>query len=104
MKHIVKQSHEVANHVHWVLGMASDKEHAKALNVFPKTDSFYWTSSSSTRTIDSAALAEIALTSGYHGAEYSSVQEALNAAIKHAKEDDLIFVGGSTFVVADLNI
>jgi dihydrofolate synthase/folylpolyglutamate synthase len=42
--------------------------------------------------------------SGYHGAEYSSVQEALNAAIKHAKEDDLIFVGGSTFVVADLNI
>ena len=104
LKHIVKQAHEVANHVHWVLGMASDKEHAKALNLFPKTDSFYWTSSSSTRTIDSAALAEIALTSGYHGTEYSSVQEALNAAIKHAKEDDLIFVGGSTFVVADLNI
>ena len=76
----------------------------KALNVFPKTDSFYWTSSSSLRTIDSVALAEIALTSGYHGAAYSNVQEALNTAIKHAKADDLIFVGGSTFVVADLNI
>ena len=84
--------------------MASDKEHGRVLNVFPKTDSFYWTSSSSPRTIDSAALAEIALTSGYHGAAYFNVQEALNTAIKHAKEDDLIFVGGSTFVVADLNI
>ena len=104
LKHIVKQAHEVANHVHWVLGMASDKEHGRVLNVFPKTDSFYWTSSSSPRTIDSAALAEIALTSGYHGAAYFNVQEALNTAIKHAKEDDLIFVGGSTFVVADLNI
>ncbi|MDC1028782.1 Mur ligase family protein [Schleiferiaceae bacterium] len=104
LKHIVKQAHEVANHVHWVLGMASDKEHGRVLNVFPKTDSFYWTSSSSPRTIDSAALADIALTSGYHGAAYFNVQEALNTAIKHAKEDDLIFVGGSTFVVADLNI
>ncbi|MDC0614896.1 Mur ligase family protein [Schleiferiaceae bacterium] len=104
LKHIVKQAHEVANHVHWVLGMASDKEHGRVLNVFPKTDSFYWTSSSGPRTIDSAALAEIALTSGYHGAAYFNVQEALNTAIKHAKEDDLIFVGGSTFVVADLNI
>lgn len=104
LKQIVKQAHEAANHVHWVLGMAADKEHAKALNVFPKTDSFYWTSSSSLRTIDSVALAEIALTSGYHGAAYSNVQEALNTAIKHAKADDLIFVGGSTFVVADLKI
>jgi dihydrofolate synthase/folylpolyglutamate synthase len=84
--------------------MATDKEHDKALSLFPKTDSFYWTSSHSPRTIDSAVLAEIAMTSGYHGTAYCSVEEALNTAIKHAKEDDLIFVGGSTFVVADLNI
>lgn len=104
LKHIVKQAHEVANHVHWVLGMAADKEHAKALNLFPKTDSFYWTSSRSPRTLNAAALAEIALSSGYHGTAYSSVEEALQTAVQHAKADDLIFVGGSTFVVADLKI
>ncbi len=104
LKHIVKQAHEVANHVHWVLGMAADKDHAAALKVFSKTDSFYWTSTRSPRTLDSAALAEIAQISGYEGTAHSNVEEALNAAIKHAKEDDLIFVGGSTFVVADLNL
>ena len=104
LKYIVRQAHEESKHVHWVLGMAADKEHAKTLNLFPKTDSFYWSSSHSPRTIDAAALAEIAMGSGYHGSVHSSVEEALNTAIKHAKEDDLIFVGGSTFVVADLNI
>jgi dihydrofolate synthase / folylpolyglutamate synthase len=104
LKYIVKQAHEAANHVHWVLGMAADKEHAKALSLFPKTDSFYWTSSRSPRTLTAAALAEIALSSGYHGTAYSSVEEALQTAVQHAKADDLIFVGGSTFVVADLKI
>jgi dihydrofolate synthase/folylpolyglutamate synthase len=104
LKHIVKQAHETANHVHWVLGMAADKEHAKALRLFPKTDSFYWTSTRSPRTLAAAALAEIALSSGYHGTAYSSVEEALQTAVQHAKADDLIFVGGSTFVVADLKI
>ena len=84
--------------------MAADKEHAKALRLFPKTDSFYWTSTRSPRTLAAAALAEIALSSGYHGTAYCSVEEALQTAVQHAKADDLIFVGGSTFVVADLKI
>jgi dihydrofolate synthase/folylpolyglutamate synthase len=49
-------------------------------------------------------LAKIADEIGYNGATYTSVEEALNAAINLAKEDDLIFVGGSTFVVADLKL
>ena len=104
LRHIVQQAHNEANHVHWVLGMAADKEHAKALQWFPKTDSFYWTSTQSKRCLSSDQLAKIADEIGYNGATYTSVEEALNAAINLAKEDDLIFVGGSTFVVADLKL
>jgi dihydrofolate synthase/folylpolyglutamate synthase len=104
LRHIVQQAHNEANHVHWVLGMAADKEHAKALQWFPKTDSFYWTSTQSKRCLSSDQLAKIADEIGYNGATHSSVEEALNAAINLAKEDDLIFVGGSTFVVADLKL
>jgi dihydrofolate synthase/folylpolyglutamate synthase len=104
LRHIVQQAHNEANHVHWVLGMAADKEHAKALQWFPKTDSFYWTSTQSKRCLRSDQLAKIADEIGYNGATYTSVEEALNAAINLAKEDDLIFVGGSTFVVADLKL
>jgi dihydrofolate synthase/folylpolyglutamate synthase len=104
LRHIVQQAHNEANHVHWVLGMAADKEHAKALQWFPKTDSFYWTSTQSKRCLSSDQLAKIADEIGYSGATYTSVEEALNAAINLAKEDDLIFVGGSTFVVADLKL
>ena len=104
LRHIVQQAHNEANHVHWVLGMAADKEHAKALQWFPKTDSFYWTSTQSKRCLSSEQLAKIADEIGYNGATYTSVEEALNAAINLAKEDDLIFVGGSTFVVADLKL
>ena len=104
LRHIVQQAHNEANHVHWVLGMAADKEHAKALQWFPKTDSFYWTSTQSKRCLSSDQLAKIADEIGYNGAIYTSVEEALNAAINLAKEDDLIFVGGSTFVVADLKL
>ena len=71
---------------------------------FPKTDSFYWTSTQSKRCLSSDQLAKIADEIGYNGATYTSVEEALNAAINLAKEDDLIFVGGSTFVVADLKL
>ena len=104
LRHIVQQAHNEANHIHWVLGMAADKEHAKALQWFPKTDSFYWTSTQSKRCLSSDQLAKIADEIGYNGATYISVEEALNAAINLAKEDDLIFVGGSTFVVADLKL
>ena len=104
LRHIVQQAHNEANHVHWVLGMAADKEHAKALQWFPKTDSFYWTSTQSKRCLSSDQLAKIADEIGYNGTTYTSVEEALNAAINLAKEDDLIFVGGSTFVVADLKL
>ena len=104
IKHLVQQAHEEANHVHWILGMAEDKEHAKVLNLFPKSDSFYWTSSESPRTLDSSALAKIALANGYAGTNHTGVEEALSAAKQQAKEDDLIFVGGSTFIIADLKI
>src|SRR5210317_645505 len=104
LRHIVQQAHNEANHVLWVLVMAADKEHAKALQWFPKTDSFYWTSTQSKRFLSSDQLAKIADEIGYNGATYTSVEEALNAAINLAKEDDLIFVGGSTFVVADLKL
>jgi dihydrofolate synthase/folylpolyglutamate synthase len=53
--------------------------------------------------MDAHELAKAAEAFGLTGDVVSNVNEALNVALKEAKPDDLIFVGGSTFVVAELN-
>ena len=90
------------NGLHFVLGMVNDKSIEKMLNFFPKEASFYFCKPDIPRGLEVEILAQKAVELGLKGRAYSSVKNALRAAKKKAGKKDLIYVGGSTFVVAEV--
>ncbi|MBA3987459.1 MAG: hypothetical protein H0X63_13020 [Flavobacteriales bacterium] len=70
--------------------------------MLPKTASYYFCKPDIPRGLDAEALAIQANKAGLNGNVFKSVNEALKAAKKSASKDDLVFVGGSTFVVAEV--
>ena len=82
--------------------LVNDKDLDSILPLLPREASYYFTRSSVPRSLDPAALREAAKEHGLEGKIYESVAEAYSAADEFAGEDDMIFTGGSTFVVADL--
>jgi dihydrofolate synthase/folylpolyglutamate synthase len=88
--------------LHMVWGMVSDKEPGRILPLLPRDARYYFTPSSVPRSMDAGMLREKATAYGLEGKAYASVQEAYRAAKEKAGIHDLIFTGGSTFVVADL--
>ena len=90
------------NHLHIVIGMVSDKDHSKVLSQLPTDATYYFTNAQVPRALKAELLAEKAATFGLHGQCYPSVPEAIAAAKKNAAPDDFIFIGGSTFTVAEI--
>lgn len=93
--------------VHWILGMSSDKSHQEVFNLLsaiPGVHQFYWVSTESPRCLSAEVLSEKAKRSGLTGRIFSNVNEAKKQALSEANEDDVIFIGGSNFVVADLTL
>jgi len=88
--------------LHMVWGMASDKERKSILPLLPKEARYYFTQSSVPRSMDHQELASAASAYGLEGTRHPTVEEAYRAALQEASPDDVIFTGGSTFVVADL--
>jgi len=88
--------------LHFVLGMVNDKSIEKMLNFFPKDAHFYFCKPDIPRGLEVEILCQKATELGLRGRAYSSVKNALRAAKKKAGEKDLIYVGGSTFVVAEV--
>jgi dihydrofolate synthase/folylpolyglutamate synthase len=91
-----------AEKVHFVLGFVSDKDLSAVLPLFPVDGKYYFTKASVPRALDEKILKAAALEYGLHGETFPSVKKALDAAISNASSRDLVFVGGSTFVVADV--
>lgn len=87
--------------LHMVFGMASDKDRESVLPLLPREARYYFTRASVERALDERLLQEEAGAYGLTGERYGNVAEAVAAAIKNADENDLIFIGGSSFVVAD---
>lgn len=91
---------------HIVFGMVDDKDVAHVLQLLKEKlenrVKYYWTQPSTKRAIPVEKLSELALKLDLHGNSYHSVKEAYNAAIENAEKGDFIFVGGSSYVVADL--
>lgn len=88
---------------HIVFGMVDDKDVAGVLQMLPKTGvKYYWTQASTHRAIPVEKLVDLAQSFGLNGTMYHSVKEAFNAAKKQAQKEDFIFVGGSSYIVADL--
>lgn len=88
--------------LHFVIGMVNDKPPAKILSLLPKEATYYFCKANIPRGLDANVLREAAHAFGLKGKTYASVRHALAAAKRRAAENDLIFVGGSIFVVAEV--
>ncbi len=88
--------------LHMVFGVVDDKNIDDILKLIPKNASYYFTRSNIPRALDQNVLAEKAKGFGLNGNTYETVRSALQSAKDNSNENDLIFVGGSTFVVAEV--
>jgi dihydrofolate synthase/folylpolyglutamate synthase len=84
-----------------VIGFVADKDVDHILPLFPKDAEYFFSQAGIPRAMKAEVLAEKAATASLHGAVYGTVPEAVAAAVAKANPDDLIFIGGSTFIVAD---
>lgn len=88
--------------LHIVLGVVNDKNLDTILSMFPKQAFYYFCKPNIPRGLDASDLERKASEFDLNGKVYESVKEAYKSAVKEAVKDDLIFVGGSTFVVAEV--
>jgi len=88
--------------LHFVIGMVNDKEISKILAMLPKNAIYYFCKPDIPRGLEAESLKLKAESFGLYGNSYISVNQALIASQHVADENDLIFIGGSTFVVAEV--
>jgi dihydrofolate synthase/folylpolyglutamate synthase len=86
---------------HFVLGFVNDKDILKILKLFPVDGKYYWCSPDIPRGRPAVETKEIGVTIGLLGSAYQSVDKAYQAALQNAAKSDLVFVGGSSYVVGD---
>ena len=103
LEYVMKQIKQISvTKCHLVIGFVSDKDLETVLPLFPINAEYYFTKAAVPRAMDENKLMSEASRFGLHGNSYASVNEAFNAALKCSVPTDLIFVGGSTFVVAEV--
>ncbi len=88
--------------VHFVVGFVADKDLESMLKLFPKDAQYYFCCPPVPRGLPVDLLKEVATRHGLTGQAYNSVRKALKAAVRHCKPKDVVYVGGSTFVVAEV--
>ena len=86
---------------HLVWGMVNDKEITPILKLLPRDATYYFTKAQIPRSMSPWEIKKIADTVGLHSLVVDNVKEAFESARQKADKNDLIFVGGSNFVVAD---
>jgi dihydrofolate synthase/folylpolyglutamate synthase len=91
-----------AKNLHIVLGVVTDKKLEEILPLFPQDASYYFCKPNIPRGLDEQVLQSKANHFGLLGSTYNSVNEAYLAAISNAEKEDVVFVGGSTFVVGEV--
>jgi dihydrofolate synthase/folylpolyglutamate synthase len=87
--------------LHIVLGLVKDKALEKILQLFPKSAHYYFCEAKVPRALAVDTLLEAAIQQGFQGDAYASVEAAISAAKANAAAKDLIYIGGSNFVVAE---
>ena len=88
--------------LHIVLGVVNDKDLDEVLPLFPKNAIYYFCKPNIPRGLDTVILYQKATTFGLHGEVFNSVSEAYKKALQIASKSDFIYIGGSTFVVAEI--
>ena len=93
---------EIYNNLHIVLGVVSDKKLDAVLSLFPKNARYYFCQPSIPRALNVDELEKDALKFKLIGEKYTSVNEAYKSAKENSTIKDVIYIGGSTFVVAEI--
>lgn len=88
-------------HLHMVIGTVNDKDIGKILSLLPKDATYYFVKANIPRALDENELKAAAQKFRLKGEAFKDVESGLKAAKKACKREDLIFIGGSTFVVGD---
>jgi dihydrofolate synthase/folylpolyglutamate synthase len=88
--------------LHFVIGMVNDKDISKVLAMLPTNATYYFCKPDIPRGLEAESLKQKAESIGLRGEAYSSVPAALKVAQAIAGKNDLVFIGGSTFVVAEV--
>ena len=99
LQQIEKSSFE---QLHIVLGFANDKKVSELLQLFPKRAKYYFVKPNVDRGMDVEEVRQMALRNNILGASYESVLQGYKAAVGQASKEDFVFIGGSTFVVAEI--
>ncbi|TVZ58854.1 dihydrofolate synthase/folylpolyglutamate synthase [Flavobacteriaceae bacterium MAR_2010_105] len=99
MEQLVKEHFK---QLHIVFGVVNDKDLKTIFPLLPNHAQYYFCKPNIQRGLDAEELKRQANTNGFKGTSYSSVKEAFEAALSMSNPDDVIYVGGSTFVVAEI--
>ena len=99
LKHLISKRQDAV--LRFVIGFVADKAIDKILAVLPKDAVYYITNAQIPRALSSDKLLEKMKDAGFIGISYSNVTEAYQAAKTESSSEDIIFIGGSTFIVAD---
>ena len=103
IRYVVEQLRQQKyEHLHIVFGMVKDKNIDAVLQMLPREATYYFTQAHIPRALDATLLQQQALSYGLCGRAYSDTRSALDAARRTATPDDLIFVGGSNYVIAEI--
>ncbi len=91
-----------ASQMHLVLGFVNDKALDEIFDCLPKSGLYYFCAANNPRAMAAGSLFELGRQKGLNGQVFDTVSAALQAAKSKATQDDVIYVGGSTFVVAEV--
>ena len=103
IREVVSQLAEMTyNKLHFVIGMVNDKDIDHVLQLLPHNCEYYFCKADIPRGLDAKILAEKAFELGLRGKIYNSVRDAYMSALNDASFDDIVFIGGSNFIVAEV--
>lgn len=99
VEQLEKESYET---LHIVFGVVNDKDLSSIMSLLPKKATYYFCCPKISRGMDAEVLKDVFSKVGLVGLSYNSVKEAYKSALDHSTSKDLVFIGGSTFVVAEI--
>jgi len=103
IKNITTQLKKIKfNKLHFIFGTVKDKKITEIIKLLPKEAIYYFCTAKIDRAFNASKLKAKSLEFNLQGNTYNSVRDAYQNAISNYKKDDLIFIGGSTFVVAEI--
>ena len=103
IREVIRQLAEMSyNKLHFVIGMVNDKDIDHVLQLLPHNCEYYFCKADIPRGLDATVLAQKAFDYGLRGKVYDSVRDAYRSAVNAANFDDVVFVGGSNFIVAEV--